>query len=60
MIRIFLFNNGDNPLSHIQNVLTTIEHWNVKDAKHEWCLPSAPYVLGINSICAGLQHISKR
>jgi len=60
MVRIFLSNIGDKPLSQIQNVLTTIEHWTVKDAKHEWCLPSAPHVLGVNSICAGLQHISKR
>ena len=60
MVRIFLFNIGDKPLSQIQNVFTTIEHCTVKDAKHEWCLPSAPYVLGVNSICAGLQHINKR
>ena len=60
MVRIFLFNNGDKPLSQIQNVLTTIELWNVKDAKHEWCLPSAPYVLGVNSICATRVRDKKR
>ncbi|MBF1408787.1 MAG: hypothetical protein HXN30_00760 [Prevotella histicola] len=32
------------------------ENGMVLSDEHEWCLPTTPYVRGVNSICAGRAH----